>query len=151
MMTQPNTSRITQVLLQQIYKDVLGDFKTHREFLWKHRGGFAHYIKRGYKEQLLKPQICKGTFSLEKLSYALDPNRDLFLLDESNLDVTLYMLKDSSDMWIETPQYFWMRIAMGMTIIADNPTKSAIETYNVISTLKKLINKEALSSSGLAI
>ncbi|MEZ6109104.1 MAG: ribonucleoside-diphosphate reductase subunit alpha [Pirellulaceae bacterium] len=37
---------------------------------------------------------------------------------------------------IETPQYFWMRVAMGLSIREDDPTARAIEFYNMLSSFR---------------
>ena len=34
---------------------------------------------------------------------------------------------------METPQAFWMRVAMGLALEEDNPEERAIEFYNALS------------------
>ena len=47
-----------------------------------------------------------------------------------------YALKDKSQKPIETPQYFFMRVAMGLSYNEKNPTEWAIKFYNKMSNLE---------------
>lgn len=139
----------SQELLALIYRTVLGDFKTDQELLWRHRGGFVHSIKLACKAQYLDKRLCKKTFSLQKLSYALGLERDLILQSKYLTQISeQYLLKNNQNTWIETPQYFWMRVAMGQTLNKNDPTGSAIELYNQLSLLRLSYNEKILISSG---
>ena len=47
-----------------------------------------------------------------------------------------YSLKDKSQKPIETPQYFFMRVAMGLSYNEKNPTEWAIKFYDKMSNLE---------------
>lgn len=127
-----------QPTLTNIYKEALGDFKDHKEFLWKHRGGFVHFIQSAVAHGLLDSRFNKRHFKLWKLSYALDPSRDELLSDEvaSALRQGHLLKRDSKA--LETPQYYWMRLAMTQALESPNPTRIALELYDRLSKEAKL-------------
>lgn len=129
---------VTQPTLETIYKEVLGDYKDHNAFLWKHRGGFVHFIQAAAADGLLDSRFSKKNFKLWKLSYALDPLRDE-LLDADTVGVLAqaHLLK-SDDRTREAPQYFWMRLAMTQALESANPTRTALALYDQFSRTGKL-------------
>lgn len=126
---------VTQPTLEKIYKEVLGDYKDHKEFLWKHRGRFVHYIQTAVSDGLLEAHFSRKHFRLERLSYALEPRRDELLDDKALNDLAEnHLLKKDGDI-LETPQYYWMRLAMTEALEAPSPTRAALELYNKFSKL----------------
>jgi ribonucleoside-diphosphate reductase alpha chain len=125
----------SQYTLEGIYKEVLGDFADHKAFLWLHRGGFVHYVLIGIAGGLLDPRLSRKYFKLGKLSYMLDPVRDQ-LLSEADLTAMAdgLLLRDKAQRLLETPQYYWMRLAMMQTVHEPNPTKAALAVYEQLST-----------------
>lgn len=120
-------TNVTQTLLATIYKDVLGDFNSKEEFLWRHRGRFVHYLQTAVSQGLLDPRLSRRHFRLEKLSYALEPRRDEDLSAEEILHLKL--LKKGAKI-LETPQYYFMRLAMQGALGSPNPTRKALDLYN---------------------
>lgn len=49
---------------------------------------------------------------------------------------------------METPQYFWMRVAMGLSFSEKNPTKAAIDFYHKMSRLEYLAAGSTLVNAG---
>lgn len=139
----------TRLFLKLIYKKVLGDFKTDKEFQKLHKAGFAKYIKKGLKEKNLDTRFATKKFDLVALSEALDPKRDS-LLKYIGLSAMInrYMMKGRDQVLMETPQYFWMRVAMGLSLNEKNPTKSAIAFYNKMSSLQYLAAGSTLVNAG---
>lgn len=123
----------TSPTLQAIYKEALGDYGGYKEFLWMHRGRFVHYVQRAIDAGLLEPTYSRKHFKLEKLSYSLDPSRDSLLNATEIAKLANYLLKDTSGKIVETPQYYWMRIAMTRSINTENPTRSALVLYDELS------------------
>jgi len=119
--------------LQAIYQQVLGNYVNQKEFLWKHRGRFVHYIQASIEADLLNTRLSRKHFRLEKLSYELDPNRDQLLTPSDVALLTEYLLKNSKGSIVETPQYFWMRLAMQMSTDKANPTRKALALYDELS------------------
>ena len=139
-------SRLTRKVL---YKEVLGDYATDKEFQWKHRGGFVHYVNRGVKAKLLDARLDSKKFDLKKLSYALDPERDgLLKFIALTTMKTRYMIRDREQLLLETPQYFWMRVAMGLSLNEANATEAAIGFYHKMSRLEYLAAGSTLVNAG---
>ncbi len=115
----------TRLLLKTIYKKVIGGFDTKEELVTLHRGHFTHYIRLGIELGLLDPKLAK-VFDLDELSKALKIERDeLYKYSGISTMVDRYLIKDASQKPLETPQYFWMRVAMGMALKERHPTEWA--------------------------
>jgi ribonucleoside-diphosphate reductase alpha chain len=119
--------------LQAIYKQVLGDHGDHKEFLWKHRGRFVHYIQSSIEAGLLDGDLSRKHFRLEKLSYELKPDRDKLITPKDVILLAEYLLKNNEGSFVETPQYFWMRLAMQLSTDKANPTREALALYEDFS------------------
>ena len=59
-----------------------------------------------------------------------------------------YFVKANNQKILETPQYFWMRIAMGMSLIEKDPTEAAIGFYHMMSQLRYSPSTPTLLHSG---
>ncbi|MFA5163207.1 MAG: ribonucleoside-diphosphate reductase subunit alpha [Patescibacteria group bacterium] len=125
----------TRLLLKTIYKEVLGDFKDRTELLEKHRHGFPAYITRAIKAAWLSTEL--EVFNLEELAQALDLERDQ-LLTYTGLSTMKhrYLIKSAEQKLQESPQYFWMRVAMGLAYKEKDPTASAKLFYHKMSRLE---------------
>ncbi|WP_027479472.1 ribonucleoside-diphosphate reductase subunit alpha [Gryllotalpicola ginsengisoli] len=137
-----------RLLLKTIYKRVLGDYATKAELKQKHRDNFRAYIERGVAEELLDPRFPQ-LFDLDRLAQAIDPDNDQ-LLKYIGL-VTLnnrYSIKARNGEPLEVPQYFWMRIAMGLSLNEANPTDIALEFYETMSRLDYLAAGSTLVNAG---
>ena len=44
-----------------------------------------------------------------------------------------YMITDRHGKALEVPQYFWMRVSMGLSLNENNPTEMALKFYDKIS------------------
>ncbi len=128
----------TRLLLKTIYKKVLGDFDTKEELVAMHKGHFKHYIRLGVEMGLLDPKMDK-VFDLDELGKALKIDRDeLYKFSGLSTMQNRYLVKDSNQHALEVPQYFWMRVAMGMSLKEKNPTQWAIKFYDKMSRLEYL-------------
>jgi ribonucleoside-diphosphate reductase alpha chain len=108
-----------RISLTYIYEEVLGWSITRdgvtklREF---HRAQFAAYVERGIAIGRLSPDLRK--YDLAKLAEALDPaaDREFELLGVQTM-YDRYLIIDKTvkpARRLETPQFFWMRVAMGL-------------------------------------
>jgi ribonucleoside-diphosphate reductase alpha chain len=124
----------TRLLLKTVYHRVLGDFDNDLETLRrKHREEFAVHIKRGIEEGLLDTRMVEK-FDLQKLAAAIDIRRDeLFQYAGLSGLLNRYALKDKNQNPFETPQYFFMRIAMGLAYNESDPTGMAKKFYDKMS------------------
>ncbi|MDP1625262.1 MAG: ribonucleoside-diphosphate reductase subunit alpha [bacterium] len=125
----------TRLLLKTVYKKVLGDYDTENpaELAQKHRDGFISYIKNGVAANRLHPDMM-AKYDIEKLADALKLERDDFFL-YSGVDglMNRYSIRDMKQGVTETPQYLFMRIAMGLSYNEENPTEWAIRFYDKMS------------------
>jgi ribonucleoside-diphosphate reductase alpha chain len=125
----------TRLLLKLVYKEVLGDFKNHNELAKLHQAGFSHYIKTGIASGLLSPDL--SVFNLEELASALKlTNDELLTYNGLSTMKHRYLAKGADQKLLETPQYFWMRVAMGLSFKETNPTDIAKQFYAKMSSLE---------------
>ncbi|HEY4511304.1 MAG TPA: ribonucleoside-diphosphate reductase subunit alpha [Candidatus Paceibacterota bacterium] len=125
----------TRLLLKMTYRKVIGEYDKDdlQDLKKKHRDGFITYIKKGITERRLHPDM--GTkFNLEVLADTLNLDRDeLFVYAGLDGLMNRYALKDMEKNPFETPQYFFMRIAMGLSYNEANPNEWAKKFYNKMS------------------
>ncbi len=124
-----------RLLLKTIYKKVFGDYDTENpaDLKQKHRDGFVAYVRKGVEANRLHPDMGLK-FDLETLANALVVERDdIFLYSGLDGLMNRYGLKDIDQNATETPQYLFMRIAMGLSYNETNPTEWAIKFYNKMS------------------
>ena len=108
-----------RIQLTYIYEEVLGwdilrdGVGKLREF---HQKAFKKYLEHGVSIKRLNPRLLE--FDLPRLAAALDPSSDLefdFLGIQTMYDRYLIIDKTRKpSRRIETPQFFWMRVSMGL-------------------------------------
>lgn len=127
----------TRLLLKTVYKRMFGDkANTPEDLTNSHKEHFPDYIKEAVKNKFFDTRMVEK-FDLEKLAEALDLGRDeLFMYAGVSSLLDRYSLRNAQQEAMESPQYFFMRIAMGLSYNEKNPTKQAIIFYNKMSTLK---------------
>ncbi len=126
-----------RLLLKTVYKRILGEYDNQRPILKKkYQEQFIPFITNGVKAKILDAKMVKK-FDLLELSHALRLQRDE-LLHYAGLSTLLnrYSLKDKDQQPRETPQYFFMRVAMGLSYNEDNPTAWAKKFYHKMSKLE---------------
>ncbi|WP_168625553.1 MULTISPECIES: ribonucleoside-diphosphate reductase subunit alpha [unclassified Cryobacterium] len=137
-----------RLLLKTIYKRVLGDYETDEDLARLHTEHFIMNLTRGVNEGLLDTRLTE-MFDLERLAAALDHTRD-DLLKYIGV-VTLnnrYGIKGRNGDSLEVPQYFWMRVAMGLSLNEADPTSHALKFYEKMSKLEYLAAGSTLVNAG---
>ena len=135
---EPEYSRLGARLLNQFVEKEVRNQEIH---------SFSQSIAFGVKEGLIGERVEK--FVIEnnrKLNDAIDQARnDLFEFFGLRTLYDRYLLKNpvTRDV-IETPQFFWMRVACGL---AENPYE-AIDLYNLFSSLEYVPSTPTLFNSG---
>ncbi len=125
-----------RLLLKIMYKKILGDYETPEELRDIHRQNFASYVEKAIAEKLLDPRL-KELFDLNILADKLDLDRDELLTYTGLATMSKrYLQRDREHNLVETPQYFWMRVAMGLALLEKNPTEVAIRFYTKMSNLE---------------
>jgi ribonucleoside-diphosphate reductase alpha chain len=101
-----------EVLGWDIMRDGIGALKT------AHQRAFKKYLEHGVSIQRLNPRLLD--YDLARLGAALDPSADLdfdFLGIQTMYDRYLIIDKTRKpSRRIETPQFFWLRVAMGLML-----------------------------------
>ncbi len=108
---------------------------------------FSQSIAFGAKEGLIAPRVVDFvSANSRKLNDAIDQSRnDLFEFFGLRTLYDRYLLKNPSTRdVIETPQFFWMRVACGLS---ETPAE-AIELYKLFSSLEYVPSTPTLFNSG---
>lgn len=126
----------TRLLLKNIYKNILGEYTSAEELKKLHEDAFTEYLKAGVTDGLLDERMNGKLFNLKKLAKALDPSKDglskyLGVVTNKNR----YALRGQSGKPVEVPQFTHMRIAMGLSFNAQDPTACALDFYEHMANL----------------
>ena len=135
----------TRLLLKDIYKKVIGDYDNDEsktvsaeEFAKLHSAHFKKYISNAVEKSLLDKRMATH-FDLDKLAHALKiENDELYQYSGLSTMQNRYLMKSENQTPLETPQYFWMRVAMGMSLTEEDPTEWAKKFYSKMSKLEYL-------------
>lgn len=130
---EPNYSlAAARLLTSYLYKEVFGENRDEDGFEMQYRLSFVRQIKVMVKKGLLH-QNCLS-FDLKRLSEALFPERDLIFKYHGIQNIyDRYLLRDEKSRVTETPQAFYMRVAMGLCWNEEDKESRAIEFYNIYS------------------
>ena len=109
-----------RILLSYIYEEVL-DWSIQRDGIAAlkaaHQEQFKRYLKHGVAIKRLSPDLLER-FDLDRLASAFDPSADLdfdYLGIQTLYDRYLIVDKTADrPRRVETPQFFWMRVSMGL-------------------------------------
>ena len=108
-----------RLVLNIIYREALGKGPHGESLAELYKMQFSKYLEEGIAAERLTPELRKLDWTV--LSEALDPSRDtLFPYLGLQTIYDRYLLHIDGRR-IETPQYFWMRVAMGVAIAEDDP------------------------------
>lgn len=135
---EPEYSRLAARLLNQYIEKEVRNQEIH---------SFSQSIAFGFREGLINDRVA--TFVSEnsrKLNDAIDQTRnDLFEFFGIRTIYDRYLLKNpvTRDV-IETPQFFWMRVACGLS---ETPAE-AVELYRLFSSLEYIPSTPTLFNSG---
>lgn len=138
-----------RVLLNDIYRDVLRVDEFDNHFEESYRRGLADSIRLGVEAKRLDKAMASYDFA--RLSKALDPSQDkLFTYMGMQTLQERYFVRDNEQELLETPQYFWMRVAMGLALNEEKSVREekAIEFYKVLSSLRYVASTPTLFHAG---
>jgi ribonucleoside-diphosphate reductase alpha chain len=132
----PDYSKLaSRLVLSEIYGKVLGRKFDHAKIASVHKKAFQKSIELGVKIGRLDKKLL--AFDLEELGKYIDISRDsLFAYLGIQTLYDRYFVRDhENDTIIETPQMFWMRIAMGSALNerGKDKMKYAKEFYDIMS------------------
>lgn len=143
-----------RILLSYIYEEVLGwniltdGMETLKDF---HRRAFRKYIGRGVEIKRLSEKLL--SYDLDKLADALDPSADLdfdYLGVQTLYDRYLIVDKTGKErVRLETPQFFWMRVAMGLFVDEQGDREEwVLKLYNLYKSRRFCSSTPTLFNSG---
>ncbi len=146
-----HSSVAARLLLQSLYRDVFGavDYTKLEE---AHREAFTTTIKRGVEIGQFDPKMLE--FDLPRLADTLvmERDRDFRYLGLQTLQANYLSKEHGSRKLLETPQIFWMRVAMGCALAEKTPEErnaQAVEFYEVMSAMYYTPSSPTLYHAGL--
>jgi ribonucleoside-diphosphate reductase alpha chain len=144
-----------RILLSYIYEEVL-NWSISRDGIDKlkqaHKTAFKAYLKHGVSIKRLNPELL-DRYNLDKLAEALDPTADLdfdYLGIQTLYDRYLIVDKTGNKpRRLETPQFFWMRVAMGLFKREEsNRDEWVVRLYNLYKGRRFCSSTPTLFNSG---
>ncbi|MDF2549971.1 MAG: nrdA [Chlamydiales bacterium] len=152
-----------RILLTYIYEEVLpwkisdgiGQLKK------AHEEAFVHYLNRGIELEILSPEL--KNFNLAAISKQLNPMADLqfdflgihtlydrYLIHERQPEESLdtVILNKQGKKRIETPQFMWMRVAMGLAYNEKEKEDAVLNFYGLYTSKRFCSSTPTLFNSG---
>ncbi|MEM7052734.1 MAG: ribonucleoside-diphosphate reductase subunit alpha [Acidobacteriota bacterium] len=110
------------------------------------RDAFPAYVQRGVALGYLAPELL--TYDLAELAAGLDPARDqqFQYLGLQTLYDRYFIQHDGTR--IELPQFFFMRVAMGLALAEEHRQERAIEFYRLLSSFRFMCSTPTLFNAG---
>ncbi|MEX0917517.1 MAG: ribonucleoside-diphosphate reductase subunit alpha [Candidatus Paceibacterota bacterium] len=146
------SSVASRLLLAVLHREVIGnslESVDYTNFENQYREAFVANIHRGVKLGKLDERML--SFDLSALSKRLVPVRDDLLryLGTQTLN-DRYFIRDTEkeNETLETPQYMWMRVAMGLSLNEENKEEKAAEFYDIVSNLRFVPSTPTLFHAG---
>ena len=135
-----------RLLLNNLYKEVFGEGVDSEVFEQQYKKSFVQNIKRLVKAERLSEDLL--SYDLDLLSSHIVTERDgLFkYLGIQTLYDRYFIHIEQRRM--ETPQGFYMRVAMGLCLNEENKEEKAIEIYNMMSEFRYSPSTPTLFNSG---
>jgi ribonucleoside-diphosphate reductase alpha chain len=142
-----------RLLLQSMYRDVIGDVD-YTKIEEAHKAAFVRTIHRGVELGQFDTRLLD--FDLQKLADALviERDRDFKYLGLQTLLGNYLSKEHNGRALLETPQIFWMRVAMGCAIPEKTPEereRHAIEFYEIMSAMYYTSSSPTLYHAGLRL
>jgi ribonucleoside-diphosphate reductase alpha chain len=139
----------SRLLLAKLYKDVIGADIDYARIDQQYRETFVKNIQRGVGIGRFDKRLLD--FDLAALAKYLTPARDdLFRYLGAQVLYDRYLARDAEkDEALETPQAFWMRVAMGVSINEKNKNEWAPKFYETLSTFRYVPSTPTLFHAGM--
>ncbi len=134
-----------RILLHALREEVLGCEVFQHDMQNSYKNNFKNYIQKGIDAKLLDARL--NDFDLNKIAQAFNAEQDLkinYLGLQTLYDRYFLHIKNIR---IELPQWFFMRVSMGLAINEDNKEERAIEFYNLLSSFDFMSSTPTLFNS----
>jgi ribonucleoside-diphosphate reductase alpha chain len=144
-----------RILLSYIYEEVL-NWSIQKDGIEKlkdaHKQAFKSYLKHAVAIKRVHPELLE-IYDLDKLANAFDPSADLdfdYLGIQTMYDRYLVVDKTGNrPRRLETPQFFWMRVAMGLFRREESKKEDwVIRLYNLYKGRRFCSSTPTLFNSG---
>ncbi len=145
---EPAYSQVaSRLLLDVLYRETMNTSASSPSLESTHRAYFKQYLKHAVKIKRVHPSLLQ--FDLDKLSQAMQLQRDdIFSYLGLQTLYDRYFIHDNQRR-LETPQIFWMRVAMGLAMgEEDKKNERAIEFYDLLSKFLYVSSTPTLFNSG---
>lgn len=136
----------SRLLLNTIYKEVFGTGVDSDAFELQYRTSFIVNLKKLIKAGIVSKELAK--FDLNKLSKALDIDHDKQFAYLGIQTVYDRYLQHIDGKKMESPQAFWMRVAMGLAINEDDREEWTLKFYKLLSSFDFMSSTPTLFNSG---
>ena len=145
--TDPDYDTVAgRLVLNIIYRESLGKSAADGDLDALYRDKFSDFVAEGIAADRISPEL--SDFDHKRLAAALVPERDhLFPYLGLQTIYDRYLLHIEGRRF-EAPQFFWMRVAMGLSIREDDKNARAIEFYNILSQFRFTSATPTLFNSG---
>lgn len=137
----------SRLLLDVIYRETIGVSASDPRLKESHKKYFKKYLKEAIRHERVNPELLD--FDLDELAGAMKLERDdlFYYLGLQNLYDRYFIHHEERR--LETPQIFWMRVAMGLALKeGKDKNKRAIEFYDVFSKFYYVSGTPTLFNSG---
>ena len=137
----------SRLLLDVIYRETMGVSASDPHLKEAHKKYFKKYIKEAIRYGRINPELLD--FDLDGLADAMKLDRDdlFYYLGLQNLYDRYFIHHEERR--LETPQIFWMRVAMGLALKEGKEKNTrAIEFYDVSSQFYYVPGTPTLFNSG---
>lgn len=145
---EPAYSKVaSRLMLDLLYRETMGISASDPKLKARHRTYFKEYLKKAISIERIHPALLD--YNLDQLADAMDLERDdqFYLLGFQTL-YDRYFVHEKQKR-LETPQIFWMRVAMGLALNEkEQKNERAIEFYNVLSRFLFVSSTPTLFNSG---
>jgi ribonucleoside-diphosphate reductase alpha chain len=140
-----------RLLLQSMYREVFGEID-YDKFEEVYRQKFIEAIKHGVQLGQYDPRMLD--FDLPRLadSLVVERDRDFKYLGLQTLQANYLSKEHGTTKLIETPQIFWMRVAMGCALNEKTPeerNQQAVEFYEIMAGMYYMPSSPTLYHGGL--
>ncbi|MDE2212959.1 MAG: ribonucleoside-diphosphate reductase subunit alpha [Patescibacteria group bacterium] len=140
-----------RLVLQSMYRSVLGDID-YEKLDQEYRAAFIRSIGRGVEVGQFDKELL--SFNLKRMADALVVERDLEFkyLGLQTLQANYLSKVHGTKELLETPQIFWMRVAMGTALSEKTQEERelhAIEFYEIMSSMYYTPSSPTLYHAGL--
>ncbi|RAP29015.1 ribonucleoside-diphosphate reductase subunit alpha [Candidatus Marinamargulisbacteria bacterium SCGC AG-414-C22] len=141
------SSLASRITLDKLYSRILGKTLKQEGYKSEYQDQFANYLQQGIDLELLNPELA--TFDLSKIIPHLNPDRDLlFHYLGTQILTDRYFIKNRDLEVIELPQWFWLRVSMGLALKEPEKELRTVEFYNVLSQMDLVSSTPTLFNSG---